>query len=515
MNSGPGQSIVGQLGITSSIFSGNSARAGGGIFSFGLSSIVTTADNDNVFFNNTGGHAFGFGTLANDLVGKDPILALLGDYGGPTQTMIPLPGSAAICAASLNGTIITGPIIDQRGYPNSKSSYQGGLAGISCEDAGSVQTDYALEFSAQPPASVAAGTAFSAAVTLRESGNIFTGGAVQIPLTLVDGANGALSNGSAITVNGIANYTNLSVSAAGNGDMLLASLTMNQFGPSTVISAESDPFGAAAGTQSQTITFSNPGTQTAGTTVSLSATASSGLSVSFASTTTDVCTVSGSRATLITAGACSITASQPGNGTYAGATPVIQSFTVTTAILGFAISGTNVEVAPGATTGNSSTITVTPSGGFTGAVSLSAVITSSPNGAQYLPHLSFGGTNPVNINGSGFNTATLTISTTAPNTGALEYPSRPKGSWYAAAPAALACLLFLGMPTRRRRWSTMAGLIALMATLAVGALSCGGSGGTGGGGGGTPGTTAGNYTITVTGASGNATASGTLSLTVE
>lgn len=60
----------------------------------------------------------------------------------------------------------------------------------------------------------------------------------------------------------------------------------------------------------------------------VSATASSGLMVSFASTTPGVCSVSGSTVTVVTGGTCSIMASQAGNGTYAPATPVTQSFSV-------------------------------------------------------------------------------------------------------------------------------------------------------------------------------------------
>jgi hypothetical protein len=91
---------------------------------------------------------------------------------------------------------------------------------------------------------------------------------------------------------------------------------------------------SAASLTAQTITFANPGTQTVGTQLTLSATASSGLAVSFASTTTSICTVSGTTATFIAAGTCSITASQAGNGTYAAAVPVSQSFTVNAAVVG-------------------------------------------------------------------------------------------------------------------------------------------------------------------------------------
>jgi hypothetical protein len=78
----------------------------------------------------------------------------------------------------------------------------------------------------------------------------------------------------------------------------------------------------------------------------------------------------------------------------------------------FTISGTSVTVVPGATTSNTSTITVTPSGGFTGSVALTAAITTSPNGAQHLPIFSFGTTSPVSIVGTTTGTATLTITTT-------------------------------------------------------------------------------------------------------
>ena len=78
----------------------------------------------------------------------------------------------------------------------------------------------------------------------------------------------------------------------------------------------------------QTITFTNPGAQTVGTPLTLVATASSTLTVSFTSTTTSVCTVSGGIATFLTVGTCTIDANQAGNGTYAAATMVPQSFMV-------------------------------------------------------------------------------------------------------------------------------------------------------------------------------------------
>jgi YVTN family beta-propeller protein len=78
----------------------------------------------------------------------------------------------------------------------------------------------------------------------------------------------------------------------------------------------------------QTITFNSIPSQIVGTQITLSASASSGLPVSFSSSTTSICTVSGTTASLIAVGTCTIVASQPGNGTYAPATPVSQNFAV-------------------------------------------------------------------------------------------------------------------------------------------------------------------------------------------
>ena len=65
-----------------------------------------------------------------------------------------------------------------------------------------------------------------------------------------------------------------------------------------------------------------------GSTFQLAATSTSGLAVSFTSTTPDVCTVSGTTATPLQAGACIISAAQLGDATYAAATPVSQTFNV-------------------------------------------------------------------------------------------------------------------------------------------------------------------------------------------
>jgi hypothetical protein len=80
---------------------------------------------------------------------------------------------------------------------------------------------------------------------------------------------------------------------------------------------------------SQTITFGGLPNQAFGVApFTVSATASSGLAVSFGSATPAVCTVSGATVTLVATGACTIHAVQPGNGDWAAAPPVNQSFQV-------------------------------------------------------------------------------------------------------------------------------------------------------------------------------------------
>ncbi|MFZ1085604.1 MAG: Ig-like domain repeat protein [Terracidiphilus sp.] len=181
----------------------------------------------------------------------------------------------------------------------------------------------------------------------------------------------------------------------------------------------------------------------------------------------------------------------------------------------FSLSGASISIAPGATSGNTSTITVTPSGGFTGSVTLSASITSSPNGAQYLPTLSFGATSPVSVTGTSAATATLTVSTTAPSSATLIEPGGLTIPWDASGGASLACVLLIGIRSRRRVWRTSIGMLILLMAFASGLLACGGGGSSGGSGPSRAGTTAGTYKVIVTGASGSTKSTATVTLTVQ
>jgi hypothetical protein len=177
----------------------------------------------------------------------------------------------------------------------------------------------------------------------------------------------------------------------------------------------------------------------------------------------------------------------------------------------FALVANAVSIAPGAAADNTSTITITASGGFTGAVELSAEIVSAPQGARDLPTLSFGESSTVHVNETTAN-ATLTISTTAGNT-ATANAAHSGLPWYASGGTALACVLLFGVP-RRRNWRALLAAVLLLFALAGGMVACGGSLAATGSASNT-GTTPGVYLVSVTGISGATTATTTATITVE
>jgi hypothetical protein len=233
---------------------------------------------------------------------------------------------------------------------------------------------------------------------------------------------------------------------------------------------------------------------------------------------TETATATATGVSVMGTGTHLVEAGYPGDSSYGSSTSATTVGLSAGPAPGFTVVATPLTVAPGKTTENSSTITVTPAGGFTGSVALSAAITSSPAGAVNLPTVSFGSTSPVSINGAAAGTAALTVSTTAATMASQVDPKRLGGvSMHAAGGVALAFIVFLCMPVRRRRWQSMLGTPLLLMAFAGGLLGCGGGGGsgTGAGGAGNPGTTAGTYTVTVTGTSGTTMATGTFTLTVQ
>jgi hypothetical protein len=195
----------------------------------------------------------------------------------------------------------------------------------------------------------------------------------------------------------------------------------------------------------------------------------------------------------------------------------IQSFVTPTASA-YTVSGSAVTLSKGATSGDTSTIVITPSGGFSGTVTLSASVTASPSGAQDLPTFSWTPSNAqVALSGSSAATATLTILTTSSTAAANQRPANPAAGWYGTSGAVLACVALFWIPSRRRRLRTMLTIAALFVAIGGGLVACGSGSKTvgGGGGGGNPGTTSGSYTITVTATSGATSVTTPITLTVQ
>jgi len=161
---------------------------------------------------------------------------------------------------------------------------------------------------------------------------------------------------------------------------------------------------------------------------------------------------------------------------------------------------------------STSTIMITPSGGFTGAISLACSVTSSPAGAQNVPTCTID--QSASVSGAQPASATLTIKTTAPSTTAAQSQFW-KISSLGGETLAAAVLLFI-FPIRRRRWQSLMGVLMLIVLLTA-VTGCGGTSKpiSTGGGGGSAGTTPGNYAITVTGTSGTSTANAVVNFAVQ
>jgi hypothetical protein len=167
----------------------------------------------------------------------------------------------------------------------------------------------------------------------------------------------------------------------------------------------------------------------------------------------------------------------------------------------FSVSGTGIHISSGGT--GTSTITVTPGAGFTGAVKLACSLTNSPANAENLPTCSV--TQPPAISGTQAVTAKLTVNTVSSSASLKGNPLFAFGGG-----TTLAVLFFVWLPRRRRTWQSLLGLL-LFAFVTAGVSGCSNLGQKTG----TTGTTAGDYTITVTGTSGSVTASAAVDVQVK
>ena len=235
--------------VADSTISGNSGTQGGGIsnggstFTIGNSIVAgnsasSDADGSGTFTSggfNLIGDGTGISGITNgtndDLVGTtlSPIhakLAPLTIYGGATETMVPLPGSPAICAGSYSAAQSAGVTADQRGVAFG-STGAGSYCSSGSVDIGAVQTDYALSFTTEPPSNASANVSLTPnpAVGLKESGAVAT-----VPTSTVTMSDSASLLGGTTTASlssGSATFSNLVIKGATNGDQLTASISLN------------------------------------------------------------------------------------------------------------------------------------------------------------------------------------------------------------------------------------------------------------------------------------------------
>ncbi len=141
-----------------------------------------------------------------NIVGVNPLLAPLGNYGGPTQTMPPLPGSPVIGAGS-TPLIPTGVTTDQRGEPRTVNGKV---------DIGAVESQgYTLTSIGGTPQSAVAGTAFASPLQVKLTENGFNDSLPGVTVTFIGPSSGAgitTSLTATTNANGVA-----SVTATANG----------------------------------------------------------------------------------------------------------------------------------------------------------------------------------------------------------------------------------------------------------------------------------------------------------
>lgn len=312
------------LALVNTTLAGNTGGTGPGIDNLGA--LTTT---NSIF--DASGECAGSGCPASgsgDVVGATH-LATLNYYGGPTPTVLPQPGSSAICAGSV-ALLPASAMTDQRGFADENISYTGYSATTPCVDAGAVQTNYtSAQFagtgSYTATANVAGATP-AVVVSVTENGQNIGG----VPVTLTFSGTGTAAGLTATTVAGTgATFSGLTVNAASAPTDTLA-VSMPVVGSEALTAAAVNLIVApGASKTSQSITFTGlPATAAFGAAgpYALNGKASSGLAVSYS--VTGPANLSGTTLTITGTGTVVVTASQAGNGQYLAATPVSQTINV-------------------------------------------------------------------------------------------------------------------------------------------------------------------------------------------
>jgi uncharacterized repeat protein (TIGR01451 family) len=191
---------------------------------------------------NAGGNVNGTTDLGNNLIGGNALLAALGNYGGPTQTMALLPGSPALNAGTATGA----PTTDQRG-----------ISRVGAVDIGAFESrGFTITAASGTPQSATILSAFGSPLvaTIGGVGGEPVNGGIVTFTAPASGASAVLTGGSAIanvtinagqasinaTANGVAGSYNVNASAVGATSTLF-SLTNNKAATTTTITSSVNP----------------------------------------------------------------------------------------------------------------------------------------------------------------------------------------------------------------------------------------------------------------------------------
>src|SRR5487761_2156834 len=222
-------------------------------------------------------------------------------------------------------------------------------------------TAASMSFSTEPSATKV-GAATSAAVTVRDAAN---NPVVGDTVTMVQGSGPGVLSGTTVattSTSGVATFTNLKLSAAGNYTLIAIDGTL---------STTSTNVSVAKGANAITVTTSAPSGAIIGGSYSPSASATSGDVVAVTSGSTSVCTVATGVVSFKTAGTCTLNFNDPGNANYVAAAQVVQSFVITHGPSVFTVTSS----APGRATvgGATYTPTATATSGDVVVISVDAV----------------------------------------------------------------------------------------------------------------------------------------------
>ena len=172
----------------------------------------------------------------------------------------------------------------------------------------------------------------------------------------------------------------------------------------------------------------------------------------------------------------------------------------------FTITGPDLIVKAGAQVLNTDPLTIVATNGFSGTVSLTCAITplatANPATCSLAPA-------SVTLSGTTAQMSVLTVTTTG---GSLVDNRHTPFLWATGGGTVLACMLFLGLPGRRRRnWISL--LVLLIALTALGgSIGCASTNNISSQ---SNGTSVGGYKVTINGVSGTTMSSGSISLTVQ